>query len=77
MRKKRNTEIIFKILKAYFIIVTMDWGKKTGKVWLCESAGKLKGVGQQAKAKINELSIHTIADIQLCFHRHGIPKVHI
>ena len=50
---------------------------KTDKVWLCESVGKLKGVGQQAKAKINELSINTIADIQLHVHHHGIPKVHI
>ena len=39
--------------------------------------GKLKLVGQQAKAKINELSMHTIADIQLHVHHHGIPKVPI
>ena len=45
------------------------------KVWLCESAGKLKGVGQQAKAKMNELSIHTIDNLQLHVHHHGIPKV--
>ena len=37
--------------------------KKTDKIWLCESVGKLKGVGQQEKAKINEFSIHTIADL--------------
>ena len=46
-------------------------------MWLCESVGKLKGVGQQAKAKINELRIHTIAYLQLRIHHHGTPKVHI
>ena len=45
------------------------------KVWICESVGKLKGVGQLAKAKTNKLSIHTISDLQLHVHRHGIPKV--
>ena len=29
------------------------------------------------KAKMNELRIHTIADLQLHVHHHGIPKVHI
>ena len=48
---------------------------KTDKVWLCESVGKLKVVGHQAKEKMNELSIHTIADLQLHVHHHGIPKV--
>ena len=49
--------------------------KNTDKVWLCESVGKLKGVGQLAIAIMNELRIHTIADIQLHVHHHG--KVHI
>ena len=51
--------------------------KKTDKVWICESKGKLKGVGHQAKTKIYELSIHTIADLQIHVHHHGIPKVPI
>ena len=51
--------------------------KKTDKVWLCESVGKLKGVGHQAKTKMNELSIHKIPDIQLHVHHHGTPKVPI
>ena len=46
---------------------------KTYKVWLYESLGKLKVVGQQAKAKMNELRINTIVDLYL--HHHGIPKV--
>ena len=42
-----------------------QWNEKTktDKVWLCESAGKLKGVGQQVKEKMNELSIHTIYNV--------------
>ena len=55
----------------------MDRKTKTDKVWLCESVGNLKGVGQQAKAKMNELSIDTIADLQLHVCHHGILKVHI
>ena len=39
--------------------------KKTDKVWLCESVDKLKGVGHLAIEKMNELRIHTIADLQL------------
>ena len=59
---KINTEIICRSSKAYFIIFTIDKRKKkTDKVWLCESVGKLKGVGQQEKSKMN----------------HGTPKVPI
>ena len=50
---------------------------KTDKVWLCESVGKLKGVGHKKKTKMKELSIHKIADLQLHVQHHGIPKVHI
>ena len=50
---------------------------KTDKVWLCESVGKLKGVALLEKAKMNELRIHTIADIQFHVHHRGIPKVPI
>ena len=50
---------------------------KTDKVWIYESTGKIKGLGQQGKAKTNELSIHKIADLQLHVHHHGIPKVPI
>ena len=56
-----------------------QWIKTTkiDKLWLCESVGKLKGVGQLEKSKMNELSIHTIADLQLHVHHHSIPRVHI
>ena len=50
---------------------------KTDKVWLYESVGKLKVVGQQAKVKMNELSIHTIAYLQLHVCHRDIPKVPI
>ena len=77
MRTKINAETFFKSSKAYFIIVTIYQKTNTDKVWFCESVGKLKGVGQHAKAKIIELSIHTIANLQICDHHHGIPKVPI
>ena len=49
----------------------MDKKTNTDKAWLCESVGKLKGVGQVAIAKINDLRIITIADIQLHVRHHG------
>ena len=51
--------------------------KKTDHVWLYESVGKLKGLGNQAKSKMNELRIHTISDLQPHVRHHGIPKVPI
>ena len=53
----------------------MDKKTNIDKVWLCESVGKLKGVGQPTRAKMNELIIHTIADLQLRVCHRG--KVHI
>ena len=50
---------------------------KTDKVWLCESVGKLNVLGQQERAKMNQLIIHIISYLQLHVHHHGIPKVHI
>ena len=52
-------------MTAYFIIVAVDKKINTDKVWLCESLGKLKGVGQLEIAKMNELRMHKIADLQL------------
>ena len=45
--------------------------KNTDKVCLCESVDKLKRVGHLEIAKMNELRIHTIADIQLHVSHHG------
>ena len=54
-----------------------QWIKKIDKVWICESVGNLKGVGKLAKEKMNELSIHTIAYLQLHVSNHVIPNVPI
>ena len=37
---------------------------KTEKIWLCESGGKLKGIGKQGEVKMNDSKVHTIADFQ-------------
>ena len=37
---------------------------KTGKIWLCESIGKLKGTVKKGEVKMNEINVHTIADFQ-------------
>ena len=74
---RRNTEIICKSSKSYFVIATMGWKTKTYKLWICQSVGKLKGIGNQAKPKMKDLSIHTITDLQIHVCHHGIPKVQI
>ena len=35
---------------------------KTDKIWLCESLGKLNGIGKQGEVKMNAINIHTIAN---------------
>ena len=37
---------------------------KTDKIWLYESVGKLKRIGEQGEVKINEINIHTIANLK-------------
>ena len=55
------------------------WVKKTktDKIWLCESVGKLKGIGKQGEVKMNEMNIHTIADLQRYFRSYGLTKLPI
>ena len=55
------------------------WVKKikTDKIWLCESVGKLKGIGNQEEVKMNEMNIHTIADLQRYVRSYGLPKLSI
>ena len=45
------------------------WAKKSKKykIWIYESVGKLKGMGEQGEEKMNEMKIHTIADLQRYF----------
>ena len=50
---------------------------KTNKIWLCEYLSKLKGIGNQGEVKMNEINIHTIADLQMYVRSYGFPKLPI
>ena len=50
---------------------------KTDKIWLCESVGKLKGIGNQGEVKMNEINVHTIANFQRYVRSYGLPKLSI
>ena len=50
---------------------------KTDKIWLCESVGKLKGIGKQGEVKMHEINVHTIADFQRYVRSYGLPKLSI
>ena len=50
---------------------------KTDKIWICESVGKLKGIGKQGEVKMNDINIHTIADLQRYVRSYGLPKLAI
>ena len=55
------------------------WVKKikTDKIWLCKYIGKLKRIGKQREAKMNEMNIHAISDLQRNFWSYGLPKLPI
>ena len=59
--------------------LSSPWVKtiKTDKIRLCESVGKLKGIGYQGEVKMNEINIHTIADLQRYVQSYGLPKLPI
>ena len=44
---------------------------KTDKIWLCESIGKLDGIGNQGEVKMNGINIHTFADLQRYVRSYG------
>ena len=50
---------------------------KTDMIWLCESVGKLKGIGKQGEEKMNEMNIHTIDDLKGYIQSYGSPKLSI
>ena len=50
---------------------------KTDKIWLCESIGKLKGIGNQGEFKMNEINVHTIANFKRYVRSYGLPKLKI
>ena len=55
------------------------WAKKikTDKIWLCESVGKLKGIGKQGGVKMHEINVNTIANFQRYVQSYGLPKLSI
>ena len=55
------------------------WVKKikTDKVCICESVSKLKGIGNQGEAKMNEMKNCTIYDLQRYVRSYGLPKLPI
>ena len=55
----------------------MDKKMKTDNIWLCEYVGKLKGIGKQGEAKINEINIHNIYDLQRYVQSYGFPNMKI
>ena len=48
---------------------------KNDKIWLYESVGKLKGIGNQREVKMNDINIHTIAYLQRYVRSYGLPKL--
>ena len=46
-------------------------------MWLCESVRKLKGIGNQGEVKMNEINVHTIANLQRYVQSYGLPKLSI
>ena len=55
------------------------WVKKikTDKIWLCDSVGKLKGIGKQGEVKMHEINIHTIPELQRYVQSYGLPQMSI
>ena len=59
--------------------MSSPWVKKikTDKIWLCESVGKIKGIGKQGEVNMNETNIHTISDLQTYVRSYGLPNLPI
>ena len=49
--------------------------RKTDKIWICESVGKLKGIGNQGGTKMDKMNIHKFSDVQRCVQSYGLPKL--
>ena len=50
---------------------------KTDKICLYESVGKLKEIRKKREARLNEMNIHTIFDLQKCVRSNGLTKAPI
>ena len=48
---------------------------KPDNIWLCESVGKLKGIGKQGEVRMNEINVHTIVNFQRYVRSYGLPKL--
>ena len=75
--QKINPKLIRTDKEVYFVVLTMGKNMKTDKIWLCESVGKLKGIGNQGEEKMNEMNIQTIDGLQSCVQSYGLPKLPI
>ena len=73
--KKRNPKLIRKNKEAYFFVVTRVKKVKAGKILIYDYVGKLKGIGNQGEVKMNEINIHTLADLQRYVQSYGLPKL--
>ena len=71
---RNKLEIIRKLTSS-----SSPWAEKikTDKIWLCESVGKLKGIGKQVEVKMHDINSHTIADLQRYVQSYGLPKLSI
>ena len=54
---RNELEIIRKLTSS-----SSPWFKKikTDKIWLCESVGKIKGIGKQGEVKMNEINVYDL-----------------
>ena len=50
---------------------------KIDKIWICESVGKLKGIGNQGEDKMNDINVHTITNFQRYVRSYVLPKLSI
>ena len=50
---------------------------KTDKIWIYESVGKHKEIGNQVEVKMNNININTISDLQSYVRSYGLPKLPI
>ena len=51
--------------------------RKPENMWLYKSVDKLKGIGNQGEAKMNEMNIHTVANLQRYVRSYRFPKLPI
>ena len=64
MLTKYKSELNFaRIRKLTSSLLTWVEKMTAEKICLCESVGKLKGIGNQGYAKMNEMNIHTISNL--------------